>query len=61
MDAKPVRRVVRGLGAAMPGQSVQRVVRGHGCCMLECRGRSWCWQLGRVESSERGDLDLAVS
>ena len=36
----------------MLGQSVQCVVRGLDAALLERRGRSRCWQLGRVESGE---------
>ena len=42
-------------------QSVQRVVRGLDAALLERRGRSQSWQLGHVESSERGDKDSTVS
>ena len=47
-----LQRVVHRLVVAMLGQSVQRVVRGLDAALLERRGRSRCWQLGRVESSE---------
>ena len=37
----------------MLGQSVQRVVRGLDAALMVHRGRSRCWQLGRVESGEQ--------
>ena len=36
----------------MLGQSVQRVVRELDAALLERRGRSRCWQPGRIESGE---------
>ena len=51
-SCKPVQRVVRGLVVAILGQSAQRVIRGLDVALLEHRGRSRCWQLGRVEPGE---------
>ena len=36
----------------MLGQFVQRIVRELDAALLERRGRSRCWQLGRIESGE---------
>ena len=33
----------------MLGQSVQHVICGLDATLMEHRGRSWCWQLGRIE------------